>query len=156
MTFLQLESIITLIVKKTSELKEKYIPEDLEIVDYVAIFPQNSKEHEALTLLMKDVQAKNVFSDNGGAVYQLSKAIVTEQCDVSLVKICNPDPSKGKRGYVDFRTNEYPILKEKYLSKTNFMFLFGDGWELIGVEDPTSDVALYIPNIPLSKDLGLS
>ena len=49
----------------------------------------------------------------------------------------------------------YDLLKEKYYTKPQFKLINGDGWKMLGLEVSDSEVNLYIPNIPLSKDLRL-
>lgn len=155
MTPAKLVEQLSNIVSMAWDLKDLYISEDLGLIDYVAIFPQTFDDQTVLKELLLSLQAVTVYSDPGGGVYHFSTPLLYTEQPISLVKICTYDPQKRKLGYVDFRTDRYPELKKKYLGASNFVTIEGDGWELIGVEDPESVVAFYIPNIPLSKDLGL-
>ncbi len=155
----KLHNLIVLIVTKASRLKELYIKESLGSIDYVAIFPKSNEERVQYLNLRGALGAKAVYSDHDGPLYHLSDAIQTDYGPVDLIKICNVDsiynPKRNKLGYVDYQTTKYQLLKDTYGKNPAFTFLYGEGWEILCLANPDDDVSVYIPNIPLSKDLGL-
>jgi hypothetical protein len=155
-----LQKIIATILNKAKEYKEIYINEPLGPVDYVGIFSQNHAQRESLINLMHKLEAKVVYSDNDGSLYHSPKKLQIGSDDVDLIKICNVNsiynPKRNKLGYVDYRATDYSLLKQKYGKQNPFTYIYGEGWEILSLEQPDVDVSVYIPNIPLSKDLGFS
>jgi len=154
-----LSELITTILNKAILLKEEYITETLGSIDYVAIFPQDENDRQHYFDFMEVLGAKVIYSDHDGPLYHLPNAIQTDYSLVSLIKICSVDsiynPKRNKIGYVDYQTSEYQLLKDKYGKNPAFTFIYGKGWEILSLENPDEDVSVYIPNIPLSKDLDL-
>ncbi|HUD19338.1 MAG TPA: hypothetical protein VMR81_02775 [Patescibacteria group bacterium] len=153
-----LRDVIVTIVNKAVRLKGKYIQEPLGSVDYVAIFPKSNEERTQYLDLMGALSAKVVYTDHDGPLYHLPKAIQTDYGSIDFIKICNVDsiynPKRDQIGYVDYQTSGYNLLKDKYGKNPAFSFLYGKGWEILCLANPDEDVSVYIPNIPLSKDLG--
>lgn len=147
------------ILGQAKKLKEKYIKEPLGPIDYIAIFPKNSNERVQYMDLMGTLKTKVVYSDHDGPLYHLLNAIQTDFGPVDLIKICNVDsiynPKRNKIGYLDYQTTEYELLKDTYGKNPAFTFIYGEGWEILCLANPDEDVSVYLPNIPLSKDLKL-
>jgi hypothetical protein len=155
-----LQTIIITILDKVSVYKEKHIQAPLGPIDYVAIFPESKEYRGSFITLMKQLNATSVYSDNDGELYQLLKSVQTKFGAVSYIKICLVDSiynsKRNKIGYVDYQVTNYSFLKEEYGKRPEFTFIHGDGWEILCLEQPNVDVSVYIPNIPLTKDLGFS
>ena len=147
---------IEVIIRKTLQLKEAYMPETLGVIDYVMMFPSDDADKLSLVHAIELIGGKVVFSDDNGTVYQFENSIKTFFCDIDLLKIGNNNDDEKRIGYVDFRPIDYTKLKLEYINCDNVVFVNGNGWELIGVEDPLYDVSFYVPNVPLSEDLNLN
>ena len=155
MTIKDLKTIIEEIIDNVYILKSKYISEPLEVIDYVGItFPENIYQQHLITFLEKQ-GSHIVYSDEWGSVYRLPNSIDTKYGELDLVKLSHIDGKKDRKPYADFKIDHdlYNHLNQKYKGKPGFVNLYGDGWEIIGVQDSNSPVSLFIPNIPLSFDL---
>jgi len=160
MTLVDLNKLLVSILQKTSQLKKRFINEKLGSIDYVGIFPKNSENRQEFTSLIKSLDAKVAYWDDDGELYQITIPIKTDFGEIKLIKVCRENsiynPKSNKIGYVDYQVKNYEILKEKYKNQIPFTFIYGNGREILSLQEPEFDVSVYIPNIPLSKDLGLS
>lgn len=149
-------ALVTEIIRKGLALRDKYISEPVGEIDYVGVFPTSLQQHLSLVELVKTLEGEVVYSDIDGDVYHINPGFRTSYGQISLLKITKFKTDENRIGYVDFRSIKYEELKLKYIKQPNFVSLSGEGWELIGVEDSEEEVSFYIPNIPLSQDLGIN
>lgn len=149
-----LRVLIERVIEECLELKNKYIVEEVGEIDYVGMYPKSESEWKEMVGVVNDLGGKEVFADDDWVVYKLETLVDTKYGEIGMVKLGNFRESEKRIGYVDFRPFEFEKLKQKYMDSDNFVTLSGDGWELIGVEDPGSRVSFYVPDVPLSEDVG--
>lgn len=155
MTIKSLKAILENILDQVYVLKNKYISEPLKDIDYVGVaFSNIDKQQELVTFLEKQ-GSKIVYSDDWGNVYRLPFMLDTKYGELDLVKVSYVDGKKDRKSYADFKIdkNTYSQLNQKYKGKSIFVSMYGEGWEILGIKDPSSEVSLFIPNIPLSYDV---
>jgi uncharacterized repeat protein (TIGR03833 family) len=155
-----LEERILMILRKTDALYRSHISEPRGAVDYIGIFPKTQAEREEFLDELNRINAAVAYRDSDGELYRVSPGIIADGETVSLIKICFVpslyNPNGNKAGYADFQTGQFPQLKAKYAAVSGFTGMTGNGWEILCLADPAEDVSVYIPNIPLSKDLETS
>ncbi len=150
----EFNNIISYIVKRCIELKNKYIDEkDLEI-DYICIFSHTQQEYSEL---LKQAGKIGKIADETptGPVLTFnspSRAIVG---GTKLLKIRKPDETRFQRGDVDFNT-DYENFKKKYLDDKKFTLIKREKFEMIELKDNNFDVLVYFSSTPLSKQLRVS
>lgn len=155
MSIQELRTIVNKILVKVYELKNQYISEDLNDIDYVGIAPQNKSAHQQLKNFLEVVGGRIVYSDDWGDVYRIPHPLDTKYGNIELIKISNLKSLGSKKSYADFKIDQkrYTQLNSKYKGKPDFLNIYGEGWEILGITNSKSEVSLFIPNIPLSYDV---
>lgn len=98
--------IVTNIVNRSTELKNKFTDELSAPVEFVCIFCHNEKEHTQFTDFIR-LLGKTVETTPIGFTYFLLKPIETLSGPLRLVKIRKPDPKRTERGDADFNTYNF-------------------------------------------------
>lgn len=153
MTREDLQNLVTEIIEETYKLKEKYITESIGVIDYVAIIPASIEQQKIFENLMLGLGVMIYsYPDASGKLFFLNDPLQTKFGEIKLITVRQYKSDDHRLGYLDFQTDNYLKLKEKYSQKKNFIVIQDDGWELFGVEEPQAKVAFYIPDNPLSQD----
>jgi len=146
------EDIIRYILEQAENvLNYKHLTDGITHIDYVAIFPKDEQEKNALTESLK-TKAMQVKTTPTGIIYKLGMPIQTLNQQISLLKIHSVDMSKTIRGYVDYQVKDYQDFKRTYLM-TNAVEVTQNA---TGVEMLTAsgdEAAVFFPETPLGKDL---
>lgn len=146
--------LLNYIVKESIALKDEHIEEKDLPVDYLTIFAQSDEEKDKFTKVL-DTLGEQIMNNNG-PVYKLHQPFPISTGDLILIRVRNPDPKRPQRGDCDFRLENYPEFKAKYLGKNpHFSLMVRKDYEMIEIKDPKFDALVYFPDIPLTKDLGL-
>lgn len=146
--------ILNYLVDQTIKMKDENTDQKAAPIDYICIFSQSEDEYHQLDTLVKQL-GDPVDPTPTGMVYKLTQPFKTPAGLVYLLKIRIYDGTKPQRGDCDFRVDNYPRFKQKYLDKLGFNLIERAGFEMIELKDPNFDVLAYFPNIPLTKDLGI-
>lgn len=156
MTWKDIQEIIQYIVHKGLLALEGSSAQDKSPIDFVSIFSKDDLEFNQLTEAIEP-RAKKIKSDTGitGITYLLSTSIQTEAGELKIVRIRKPDPTRPQRGAPDFRVPDYKSFKEECLNKNsgNYTILMRKGFELVEIKG--INVLVYVPNVPISEELGL-
>lgn len=142
-------SIISYIVTRSVELKNKYTYEVGAKVEFCDIFSRDNNEYLKLTGAINKI-GKIVYSAPTGHIYSLKEPINTVAGKLRLVKIRKPDNKFRFRGDADFDT-DYPKLKQKYQNNPRFKLIMRDKFEMLRLSDLDFDVMTCFSNIPVRK-----
>jgi len=148
-----LEEIVSYIVNKSLDLKNKYTDEKTAPVEFACIFCQRDNEYQNLDRFVSELGSVVQETPNG-KTYFLNKAIQTEAGPLRLLKVRKPDPTRKERGDADFNTS-YLSFKGKYINNPRFELIKRDSFEMFRLSDPEFDVMSCFSSIPMSKDLGI-
>ena len=97
-------SIISYIVSRSAELKNKFTDVSSAPVEFACIFCQSEKEYKEFTNSIEKF-GKIVERTQNGFTYLLDKPVETNAGSLRLVKIRKPDARFTQRGDADFNTN---------------------------------------------------
>lgn len=144
------------VYRNTKKLVDQYIDaEDLETdADYLCIFPKDQDEYLELKQKAEHL-GENVQASSTGNWIWLREPVQTKYGWIRMIRIHTVDSQKPWRGYADFGTPHYSRFKTKYLSRPGFSKIIHPDFEMIELKDKNYDVLVYIPDTPLSQDLGL-
>jgi hypothetical protein len=149
-----LEEIVSYIVNKSFELKNKYTDEKTAPVEFACIFCQSDNEYQKLDHFVDELGGV-VQETSSGKTYLLNKAIQTKGGPLRLLKVRKPDPIRKERGDADFNTS-YLSFKDKYINNPRFELIKRDSFEMLRLSDPEFDVMSCFSSIPMGKDLGIN
>ena len=143
-----LDGIISYIVDKCRDLKNKYISENFEI-DYICVFSHSQNEYNEL-IKQASFLGKIVDKTNTGPIFKFNNPPQTILGSSKVLKIRIPDKTRLERGDVDFTTN-YPEFKSKYLNNNRFKLIKREKFEMLELRDEEFDVLVYFSSVPPSK-----
>lgn len=153
LTIIKLKSLIKKIVKKASELKNKYTDEKSAPVNYACVFSQSQEEFKQLIFITKKI-GKIIKETPTGPLF-LIKPLKASAGILKLLKIRFPDKTRPERGDADFTVKNFSEFKNKYLSQKNFKLIKRPEMEMIELMDKNFDVRAYFSNPPLDKQLKI-
>jgi hypothetical protein len=148
-----LQEKIQLIVKESTELKNKHTNEINSPVNYVCIFSHTQEEFGTLLNLVRKI-GKIVENTSTGPIFKIN-TISTISGELKLLKIRKPYEDRPELGYSDFTLTNYSNFKEKYLSKKGFKLIERPDYEMIEIIDNNFNVLTYFANPPLDKQLNI-
>lgn len=142
------------IVERSIPILEKYeLNEFSPILDYVDVFPKSEEEHRKLSTVIKTT-GEPVFNTSTGTAYKLFEPIDTAKGKLNLLRVRIYDPTRlGFRGHSDYAIDNYERAKERLLKMETVKLLDRKSYEMIEIWDKQFEVLVYIPNVPLSKDV---
>lgn len=148
-----IETALKIVAESQAILSDYEILQFSPVLDYVDIFPQNEEEHFALAAEIETL-GKPVFKTSTGTTYKLFKPVDTVQGPLELIRVRIYDETRTAfLGHPDYAIAEYEKAKEFLLQKENVGMLTRPDYDLIEVWDPKYKVLLYIPSVPLTKDI---
>lgn len=150
----ELYNHIKIIVKKSTDLKNKYTKEFDAKVNYACIFCQNDKEYNRYIHLLKEDNNKVLEETNSGPLFRI-KDLDTVSGILKLVKIRKYDKAHNELGDADFTVKNYSKFKEYCLNKNEFKIISRDNYEMIELMESNSDVRVYFSNPPIDEELGI-
>ena len=150
----EFNNIISYIVQRCTELKDKYIDEKNLEIDYICIFSHTQQEYNELFEQAEKI-GKIVDKTPTGPVFAFNFPSRTIAGSPKLLKVRKPDETRPQRGDVDFNT-DYENFKKKYLDNKRFTLIKRGKLEMIELKDNNFDVLVYFSSIPLSKQLRVS
>lgn len=148
-----LRQFVQEIVKKASNLKDKYTSEEKAPVNYACIFCQNDEQYNSLVAASQEI-GKVVEETPTGPLFHI-QLLDTVAGKLQLLKIRKPDATRPEIGDADFTVSNYPEFKKKYLSQKGFNLIVRKNFEMIELVDHHFNVRVYFSNPPLNKQLGI-
>ena len=142
------------IVKKSNDLKNKYTDEISAKVNYACIFCKNDEEFNNYTEMLKNDNNDIIEDTYSGPLFRL-KDIETVAGLLKLLKIRRYDDKHLELGDADFTVSDYEEFKNKYIDKSNFKLISGEGYEMIELMEEKNEVRAYFSNPPLDEELGI-
>jgi hypothetical protein len=141
------------IVKKASNLKDKYTSEKKAPVNYACVFCQDEEQYKSLVAITQKIG--NVVEETPtGPLFHI-QSLDTNAGKLQLLKIRKPDATRPELGDADFTVSDYPEFKKKYLSQKGFKLIVRKNFEMIELVDPQFNVRAYFSNPSLNKELGI-
>lgn len=153
MITVKFNQIISHIVAKCIELKNKYTKEKNLEIDYICIFSHTQEEYLELIKHASNI-GKIVDETKTGPVFKFHIPLKTVTGKAKVLKIRIPDETKQEIGDVDFNT-DYKVFKTEYLGKENFTLIKRERFEMIELKDSMYDVLVYFSSTPPSKLLDI-
>ena len=148
-----LRQFVQEIVKKASNLKDKYTSEKKAPVNYACVFCQDEEQYKSLVAITRKIG--NVVEETPtGPLFHI-QSLDTNAGNLQLLKIRKPDTTRPELGDADFTVSDYPEFKKKYLSQKGFKLIVRKNFEMIELVDPHFNVRAYFSNPPLNKQLGI-
>ncbi len=148
-----LKRFVQEIVKKASNLKDKYTSEKKAPVNYACVFCQNDEQYNNLVALTQKIG--NVVEETPtGQLFHI-QPLDTIAGNLRLLKIRKLDATRPELGDADFTVSDYPEFKKKHLSQKGFKLIVRKNFEMIELVDPKFNVRAYFSNPPLNKQLGI-
>jgi len=141
------------ILKKASNLKDKYTSEKKVPVNYACVFCQDEEQYKSLAALAQEI-GKVIEETPTGPLFHI-QPLNTLAGKLRLLKIRKPDATRPELGDADFTVSDYPEFKKKYLSQRGFKLIVRKNFEMIELVDPKFNVRVYFSNPPLNKQLGI-
>ena len=147
------EKHIQKIVADAQELKDKHLDYKNIPVNYACIFAHSEEEYAELNA--ETFKIGRVLKDTpSGFLFQI-KPLKTVAGNLQLLKIRKPDPTRPERGDADFTIVDFETFKNIYLNKPGYKLIQKEGFVMIELFDPKSDVRVYFSNPPLDKQFNL-
>ncbi|HEX2903369.1 MAG TPA: hypothetical protein VHO01_07910 [Jatrophihabitans sp.] len=148
-----LKLVVTTIVNKAVELKNRRTTEASAQVSYCAIFCQSKEEYQSF---LRSVSARGRLADDTptGPVFVVA-GIQTDGGECRVVKIRKPDPTRPERGDADFAAQDYEGLKLTSVDAEGFKLISRPDFEMIELMDPAYDVRVYFSNPPVEQHRGI-
>jgi len=149
----ELVQILDEIISNGLLLKSQYILEPVTNIFYVGIVARNQFQGEEIINLIHKIGTKIVFSDHWGDIYLLNTPVNSKVGIIKLIKVCNPDKLAGHTSYVDFTTDNFEKLVQKYSGNPKFSVFHGWAGKTLGIKDPSTTIAIYIVDYINAKAL---
>jgi len=146
-----LEKIVIYLIEQGLETLKRFTDEKNPTIDYVAIFSKDENEFKNLELVAENMGHEvDKETARTGRTFLLDQSLNTSAGVLSLIKIRKPDDTRPQRGAPDFKIQNYPQFKEKYLgSNGNFTLMPKKNYEMIEIKGV--DVLVYIPDKTLGE-----
>lgn len=133
------------------KLKDKYIPENLQI-DYLTVFSHSEDEFSEMKEVAQELG--EVIDDNNGPIYKLFEPINIPTGQLDFFRVRHPDQERPQKGCGDFKIENYEEFKNKYLRfNENITLIKRPKYEMAEIKDKEFDVLVYFPNIRFSEEL---
>ena len=142
------------IVKKSNELKNKYTDEINAKVNYACIFCKDDNDFNDYISLLKNDNNDIIEDTYSGPLFRL-KDLETVAGTLKLLKVRRYDDKHLDLGDADFTVSNYEVFKNKYINKSNFKLISGEGYEMIELMEEKNEVRTYFSNPPLDEELGI-
>ena len=155
MKALEVYDLIKNIVKKSSDLKNKYTGEIDAKVNYACVFCKGENGYNDYIEALKNdgnIVIKDTYS---GPLFKL-KGVDTVAGKLMLFKVRRHDEKHQDLGDADFTIKDYEAFKMKYKDHQNFKLITGEGYEMIELMGDENDVRAYFSNPPLDEELGIT
>ncbi len=147
----ELGKIVNYIIEQGLSAISDNAGEQKAVIDYVAIFSRDNNEFSDLESVAKTMgQEVDRGTAKTGKTFLLNEPLNTPAGMLTLMKIRKPDATRPQRGAPDFKIENYPQFKSKYLqSSGNFTLMIRKDYEMIEIKGV--DVLVYIPSETLSE-----
>ena len=142
------------IVKKSNELKNKYTDEINAKVNYACIFCKDDNDFNDYISLLKNDNNDIIEDTYSGPLFRL-KDLKTVAGILKLLKVRRYDDKHLDLEDADFTVSNYEVFKNKYINKSNFKLISGEGYEMIELVEEKNEVRAYFSNPPLDEELGI-
>ena len=142
------------IVKKSNELKNKYTDEINAKVNYACIFCKDDNDFNDYISLLKNDNNDIIEDTYSGPLFRL-KDLKTVAGTLKLLKVRRYDDKHLDVRDADFTVSNYEVFKNKYINKSNFKLISGEGYEMIELVEEKNEVRAYFSNPPLDEELGI-
>ena len=142
------------IVKRSTELKNKYTSEVDAKVNYACIFCKNDDEYNNYIKVLSEDGNQIIDNTYSGPLFRI-KDLETCSGTLKLLKIRKHDEKHLDLGDADFTVSDYLSFKDKYINKPNFKLIKGEGYEMIELIEDNNSVRAYFSNPPLDIELGI-
>lgn len=150
-----IQKILANIVLKTIELNKVYLPDESVVINYSAIFCQDTAEYRQFN--KEASQIGEIFEDTPtGTLFKCKKPLQTPAGPLQLIKVRKPDMARFQRGDADFILSDYYSFKDGHLkNEEHFKLIERENYEMIELSDKEFDVLCYFSNIPLIVQPGM-
>ena len=114
------------IQKGITRVKNKYIPEEGFVLDYITVFSHIDNEFEELIKTSEKIG--NKIDEHNGHIFLLKEYLEFNNGILKIFRIRKPDKERSQIGCGDFKVPNYTSFKKKYLNRKNFVLTRGDGY----------------------------